>query len=52
MSAAAVAGSSAANNAPTAVQQIITEEHADLMKDIASFLALSLFITAVLIWAY
>ena len=34
------------------VQQIITEEHADLLKDIASFLALSLFITAVLIWAY
>lgn len=37
--------------APTTVQQIITEEHADLLKDIASFLALSLFITAVLIWA-
>ncbi|QXC49576.1 hypothetical protein KHC17_17080 [Agrobacterium salinitolerans] len=37
---------------PTTVQQIITEEHADLMKEIASFLALSLFITAVLIWAY
>ncbi|MDH1267837.1 hypothetical protein N5C81_09445 [Rhizobium pusense] len=34
-----------------AVQQIITEEHADLLKDIASFLALSLFIAAVLIWA-
>ncbi|WP_273545422.1 hypothetical protein [Agrobacterium tumefaciens] len=34
------------------VQQIITEEHADLLKDIAGFLALSLFITAVLIWAY
>lgn len=34
------------------VQQIITEEHADLLKNIASFLALSLFITAVLIWAY
>jgi len=33
------------------VQEIITEEHADLLKDIASFLALSLFITAVLIWA-
>lgn len=39
-------------NASTSVQQIITEEHADLMKDIASFLALSLFITAVLIWGY
>lgn len=37
--------------APT-VQQIILIQHADLMKDIASFLALSLFITAVLIWAY
>ncbi len=36
----------------TTVQQIITEEHADLMKDIASFLALSLFIAALLIWAY
>lgn len=34
------------------VQQIILIEHADLMKDIASFLALSLFVTAVLIWAY
>ena len=42
--------SAAAVENPT-VQQIITEEHADLMKDIASFLALSLFITAVLIWA-
>lgn len=38
-------------SAPT-VQQIITEWHAALLKDIASFLALSLFITAVLIWAY
>ncbi|WP_367354233.1 hypothetical protein [Agrobacterium pusense] len=38
-------------NAST-VQQIITEEHADLLKDIASFLALSLFIAAVLIWAH
>lgn len=43
--------SAAAIEKPT-VQQIITEEHADLMKDIVSFLALSLFITAVLIWAY
>ncbi len=43
--------SAAAAEKPT-VQQIITEEHADLMKDTASFLALSLFITAVLIWAY
>ncbi|WP_272913821.1 hypothetical protein [Agrobacterium pusense] len=43
--------SAAAAEKPT-VQQIITEEHADLMKDIASFLALSLFITAVLIWGY
>ncbi len=34
------------------VEQIILTEHADLLKDIASFLALSLFITAVLIWAY
>lgn len=42
--------SAAAAEKPT-VQQIITEEHADLLKDIASFLALSLFITAVLIWA-
>ncbi len=44
MSAAAIAR-------PT-VQQIITEEHSDLMKDIAGFLALSLFIAALLIWAY
>ncbi|MBP2613052.1 hypothetical protein [Agrobacterium pusense] len=44
--------SAAAAPAPTTVQQIITEEHADLLKDTASFLALSLFITAVLIWAY
>lgn len=36
----------------TTVQQIILTQHADLMKDIASFLALSLFIAAVLIWAY
>lgn len=34
------------------VQQIILTQHADLLKDIASFLALSLFITAVLIWVY
>lgn len=40
--------SAAAVEKPT-VQQIITEEHADLLKDIVSFLALSLFITAVLI---
>ncbi|NTA16056.1 hypothetical protein [Agrobacterium tumefaciens] len=38
--------------APSTVQQIILTQHADLMKDIASFLALSLFITAVLVWAY
>lgn len=44
--------SAAAAPAPTTVQQIITEEHADLMKDIAGFLALSLFIAALLIWAY
>lgn len=43
--------SAAAIEKPT-VQQIITEEHADLLKDIASFLALLLFITAVLMWAY
>lgn len=43
--------SAAAIEKPT-VQQIITEEHADLLRDIASFLALSLFITAVLIWAH
>ncbi|WP_418135520.1 hypothetical protein [Agrobacterium sp. El2ro-1b] len=43
--------SAAAVEKPT-VQQIITEEHADLLRDIASFLALSLFIAAVLIWAY
>ncbi len=36
---------------PVTVQQIILTLHADLMKDIASFLALSLFIAAVLIWA-
>lgn len=34
------------------VQQIILSEHAGLLKDIAGFLALSLFITAVLIWAH
>ncbi|WP_174020451.1 hypothetical protein G6L89_007550 [Agrobacterium fabrum] len=44
--------STAAVEKPTTVQQIITEEHAGLLKDIASFLALSLFITAVLIWVY
>lgn len=44
--------SAAAATEPTSVQQIILTQHADLMKDIASFLALSLFITAVLIWAY
>jgi hypothetical protein len=44
--------SAAAIEQPTTVQQILTEEHAELMKDIVSFLALSLFITAVLIWAY
>ncbi len=44
--------SAAATEQPTTVQQIILAQHADLMKDIASFLALSLFITAVLIWAY
>ncbi len=44
--------SAAAAPAPTTVQQIIVSHHADLMKDIASFLALSLFITAVLIWAH
>ncbi len=44
--------SAAAIEQPTTVQEIITEEHADLLKDIASFLALSLFITAVLIWVY
>lgn len=43
--------SAASERAPT-VQQIILTHHADLMKDIASFLALSLFITAVLIWGY
>ena len=34
------------------VQQIITEEHGAFLKDVASFLAITLFITAVLIWAY
>jgi hypothetical protein len=43
--------SAAAVEKPT-VQQIILTQHADLMKDLASFLALSLFITAVLIWGY
>lgn len=38
--------------APLTVEQIILAHHADLMKDIAGFLAISLFITAVLIWAY
>lgn len=46
MSAAALTG-----NKPS-VQQIILSEHAQLMKDIAGFLALSLFIAALLIWAY
>lgn len=43
--------SAAASTAPT-VQKIILSEHADLMKDVAGFLAIALFITAVLIWAY
>lgn len=43
--------SAVAASEPT-VQEIILTQHADLMKDIASFLALSLFITAVLIWGY
>lgn len=43
--------SAASERVPT-VQEIILSQHADLMKDISSFLALSLFITAVLIWAY
>ncbi|WP_256438085.1 hypothetical protein [Agrobacterium burrii] len=34
------------------VQQIITEVHKQLLQDIAGFLALSIFIAAVLIWAY
>lgn len=34
------------------VQQIITEDHKQLMQDVASFLAISLFVAAVLIWAY
>ncbi len=38
--------------APLTVQQIILFEHKQLMQDIAGFLAISLFITAVLIWAY
>jgi hypothetical protein len=38
--------------APLTVQQIILSDHADLMKDIAGFLAIAAFITAVLIWAY
>ncbi|WP_284777117.1 hypothetical protein [Agrobacterium sp. lyk4-40-TYG-31] len=41
-----------AAQAPLTVQQIILFEHKQLMKDIAGFLAISLFITAVLIWAY
>ncbi|CUX08681.1 conserved hypothetical protein [Agrobacterium tumefaciens str. Kerr 14] len=44
--------SAAAIEQPTTVQEIIVTHHAGLMKDVASFLALSLFITAVLIWAY
>ncbi|XHE12440.1 hypothetical protein PCC82_11645 [Agrobacterium deltaense] len=43
--------SAAAIEQPT-VQQIILTEAGGMMKDIASFLALSLFITAVLFWAY
>lgn len=38
--------------APTTVQQIITEWHKELMKDVAGFLAISLFVAAVSIWAY
>lgn len=38
--------------APLTIQQIILSEHKQLMQDIAGFLAISLFITAVLIWAY
>lgn len=37
--------------APT-VQQIILAEAGAMMKDVVGFLALSLFITAVLIWAH
>ena len=37
--------------APT-VQQIITEEHRIFLKDVASFFAIALFVSAVLIWAY
>lgn len=44
--------SAAAATEPTTVQHIILTQHADLMKDIAGFLALSLFIAALLIWAY
>lgn len=46
MSAAAVVA-----NAPT-VQNIILFDHKQLMKDVAGFLAISLFVAAVLIWAY
>ena len=41
-----------AARAPSTVQQIILTHHADLMKDIAGFLAIAAFIAAVLIWAY
>lgn len=51
MSAAAVAGVSVAGRAPT-VQNIILFDHKELMKDVAGFLAISLFVTAVSIWAY
>lgn len=43
--------SSATEPAPT-VQNIILFKHKQLMQDIAGFLAISLFVTAVLIWAY
>jgi hypothetical protein len=41
----------AAAQTPTA-QNIILFEHKQLMQDIAGFLAISLFVTAVLLWAY
>ena len=43
--------SSATAQAPI-VQQIILFEHKQLMQDVAGFLAISLFVTAVLLWAY
>jgi hypothetical protein len=34
------------------IQQIIIEEHGAFLKDVASFLAITLFVVGFLMWAY